>query len=100
MNITEKLGIKPIRGFNVYTDDVDNGGGRCCYESEVRKVEQQNADMLELLVEEAKEHFNTSKEYGERFRLHSRYKDYLYLTIEMAMIFGINNDEIKQLIGE
>ncbi len=48
--LTEKLGIKPIQGFNVYTDDVDNGGGRCCYESEVRKLEQQNTDMLKELI--------------------------------------------------
>ena len=97
---TEKLGINPIRAHRFYADVHAKTSEPYCKTEEVRKVEQQNADMLELLVEEAKEHFNTSKEYGERFRLHSRYKDYLYLTIEMAMIFGINNDEIKQLIGE
>ncbi len=77
MNIIEKLGIKPIQGFNVYTDDVDNGGGRCCYESEVREVEQQNAEMLEALIEQTKDsinmyinHYGASKTTAEIEKMH------------------------------
>ncbi len=42
--LTEKLGIKPIEEVELWVKK-----GRWCAASKVRKVEQQNADMLEAL---------------------------------------------------
>ena len=45
--LTEKLGIKPIEEVELWVKK-----GRWCAASKVRKVEQQNADMLEALIED------------------------------------------------
>ena len=56
MSIIEKLGIEPIEEVELWVKK-----GRWCAASKVRKVEQQNADMLEALIDIAtgkKMHFD------------------------------------------
>ena len=52
MNITEKLGIKPIRSHRFYADVHAKTSEPYCKTEEVREVEQQNAEMLEALIED------------------------------------------------
>ncbi len=50
-SLTEKLGITPIQSHRFYADVHAKTSEPYCKTEEVRKVEQQNADMLEALIE-------------------------------------------------
>ncbi len=52
---TEKLGIKPIRAHRFYADVHAKTSEPYCKTEEVRKVEQQNADLLEVLISACQE---------------------------------------------
>ena len=56
MNIIEKLGIKPIRAHLFYADVHAKTSEPYCKADEVREVEQQNAEMLEALIDQELSH--------------------------------------------
>ena len=100
MNIIEKLGIKPIQGFNVYTDDVDDGGGRCCYESDVRELEQNYREAIEALIEQTKDsinmyinHYGASKTTKEIETMHTD-----VISIIEKAYYPKKWEEIKELL--
>ncbi len=57
MNIIEKLGIKPIVSFK------DDRGLYVCNQKPVRKVEQQNIELLEALIDIAGCHSGVDSMY-------------------------------------
>ena len=97
MSIIEKLGIKPIQGFNVYTDDVDDGGGRCCYESDVRELEQNYREAIEALIKDAR-FVEKSTSQGRAYKdRNSLGKDRLFMVPIIERLTNLPWQKIKDL---
>ncbi len=78
--LTEKLGIKPILMY-------EGGGGYYVDGEQVRKLEQQNAELLEVLIRQELSHAKCNA-----------VSESIVKIIEKAT--GKTWQEIKQLIGE
>ncbi len=90
--LTEKLGIKPILMY-------EGGGGYYVDGEQVRKLEQQNADMLEVLIDLVTDALSTRQQTHGGFRGGPE----RYYSGDIKVIEKVTDkswQEIKQVIEE